>query len=55
MACLAGLRRLDIEEARNELLRLSEDTKQSDFWRAASLASFKGDPEAAVAIGSGQF
>ncbi len=55
MACLAGLRRLDVDEARNELLRLSEDTKQSDFWRAASLASFMGDPEGAVAAGSGQF
>ncbi len=55
MACLAGLRRMDLEEARNALLRLAQDPKQSDFWRAVSLASFKGDSEAAVATGFGQF
>jgi hypothetical protein len=55
MACLAGLRRLDVEEARSQLVRLSQDPKQSDFWRAVSLASFKGDREAAVATGFGQF
>ena len=55
MACLASLRRADTQEARNELLRLSRDPNQSDFWRAASLASFRDDSEAATAGGSGQF
>jgi len=55
MACLADLRRLDVQEARNELLRLSRDPNQSDFWRAATLASLNGDPEPAVAAGTGQF
>jgi len=54
MACLASLRRLDSPEAKNELLRLSQDPQQSDFWRAATLASFKSDAEPAVAA-SGQF
>ncbi len=54
MACLASLRRLDSPEAKNELLRLSQDPRQSDFWRAATLASFKSDAEPAVAA-SGQF
>jgi len=53
MACLESLRRLDDTEARIELLRLAEDPRQSDFWRAATLAP-KTDPEPA-ATGSGQF
>jgi hypothetical protein len=55
MACLAGLRRADTQEARSELLRLSRDPNQSDFWRAATLASVHDDSEAATAAGSGQF
>lgn len=53
MACLRSLRRLDNPEARNELLRLSQDPHQSDFWRAVTLASFNSNPEPAAA-GSGQ-
>ncbi len=55
MACLDSLRRMDVQEARNELLRLSQDPHQSDFWRAATLASYKGYAEPAAAAGSGQF
>jgi hypothetical protein len=54
MACLESLRHFDNPEARNELLRLSQDPQQSDFWRAATLASFKSEAEPAVAA-SGQF
>ena len=55
MACLADLQRLDVQEAKNQLLRLSRDPNQSDFWRAATLASLNGEPEPAVAAGAGQF
>lgn len=55
MTCVAALRRLDVQEARNELVRLSQDPKQSDFWRAATLATFEGTPAPVAASGSGQF
>ena len=55
MACLSGLRRLHLPPARNELLRLAQDPKLSDFWRAASLATANREPAAAVAAGAGQF
>jgi len=53
MACLESLRHLDNTAARAELLRLSQDPHQSDFWRAATLAP-NTDAEP-VAAGSGQF
>ncbi len=55
MACLDSLRQLDNLEARAELLRLAQDPHESDFWRAATLASSKGDAEPAGSAGSGQF
>lgn len=55
MACLAGLQRLDVQEARAELARLARDPAQSDFWRAAASNSFGRDPEPAASSGSSQF
>jgi len=55
MACLESLRRMNLQEARNQLSRLSQDPNQTDFWRAATLASLNGDADPAAASASGQF
>jgi hypothetical protein len=54
IACLQGLQRLDIQEARDQLWRLSRDTQVDDWWRSMSLAYFNGDAGAAQAVVSGQ-
>lgn len=54
IACLQGLQRLDIQEARNQLWRMSQDTGVDDLWRSMSLAYFNGDPGATQAGSSGQ-
>ena len=55
MACLESLRRINLQEARNQLLRMSQDPNQSDFWRAATLASLNDDLDPAASTASGQF
>jgi hypothetical protein len=55
MACLTGLHRMDMDEAKDELLRLARNPNESDFWRAASLASLQNPPEGIAAAGTGQF
>ncbi|HLH00403.1 MAG TPA: hypothetical protein VKX49_29125 [Bryobacteraceae bacterium] len=55
MACLAALRRLDVQQARNELDRLSQDPKESGFWRAATVALFPDNRERPAGTASGQF
>jgi hypothetical protein len=54
IACLRGLQRLDIQEARNQLLRLSQDPGTPDTWRAITLAYLNGEPEPVQAGVAGQ-
>jgi len=54
MACLHGLGRMHLDQATDELMRLAQNPKESDFWRAASQASIRNAPETAAA-GDGQF
>ena len=49
LACLRALRDLNVEQARNELLRLSQDPTTSSDWRAICLAYFKSDAATALA------
>jgi hypothetical protein len=53
VACLRALRRLDVQEARNELWRLSQAPATGDAWRALCLLFLRGDPEATQASASG--
>ena len=55
MACLDGLGRMQKEEAKNELKRLAQNPKETDFWRAASLSSLQNGPEITAGAGTGQF
>ena len=42
-ACLRSLQRWNVEEARNELWRLSQDPSTGSDWRAICLLYFRGD------------
>lgn len=55
-SCLRALRRLDVEEAHNELWRLSQDPGTADSWRAICLLYFHGGPAngQVAALGGGQ-
>lgn len=55
-ACLRGLQRLNFEQARNELWRLSQDPDTGESWRALCLLYFNGDtaPGQIVAAGGGE-
>ncbi|MGD0297378.1 MAG: hypothetical protein ABSE86_09690 [Bryobacteraceae bacterium] len=55
-SCLRALNRLDIEEAHNELWRLSQDRSTEDSWRAICLLYFKGHAYSSqvAALGGGQ-
>jgi hypothetical protein len=55
-SCLRALNRLDVEEAHNELWRLSQDPSTEDSWRAICLLYFNGHtPSGQVAaLGGGQ-
>jgi hypothetical protein len=55
MACLDGLGRMPTAGAKNELTRLAQNPKDTDFWRAASLSSLKNGSENIAAAGAGQF
>jgi len=55
MACLDGLGRMQMAGAKNELTRLAQNPKETDFWRAASLSSLKNGPENIAGAGAGQF
>jgi hypothetical protein len=57
ITCLRALQRLNVEEARNELRRLSQDPGTGESWRELCLSYLKGDPgpiQAAAAGGGGQ-
>lgn len=54
MACLDGLGRMHLDQAKNELMRLAQNPEESDFWRAASRASIQSTPDVSAA-GAGQF
>jgi hypothetical protein len=45
VACLRALQHLDVEEARNELRRLSLDPGTGEGWRQLCLLYLSGDPE----------
>ena len=49
VACLRALQRLNREEARNELRRLSQDPATGDGWRELCLLYLSGDPGPVVA------
>ena len=55
-ACLRALRNLDVEEAHNELWRLSQDPGTADSWRAICMLYFHGGPVTGqvAALGGGQ-
>ena len=55
-SCLRALQHLDIEEAHNELWRLSQDTATNESWRAICLLYFNGDiaTTQAAALGGAQ-
>jgi hypothetical protein len=55
-SCLRALNRLDIEEAHNELWRLSQAPSTQDSWRAVCLLYFKGYAPTGqgAALGGGQ-
>jgi hypothetical protein len=55
-SCLRALNRLDVEEAHNELWRLSQAPSTQDSWRAICLLYFKGyaAPGQGAALGGGQ-
>ena len=55
MACLEGLARMHTDQAKSELTRLAQNPKETDFWRAASLASIRNAPETTAGVGAGQF
>jgi hypothetical protein len=54
-ACLDGLGRMQMAGAKNELTRLAQNPKETDFWRAASLSSLKNGPENIAGAAAGQF
>ena len=57
ITCLRALQRLNVEEARNELRRLSQDPGTGESWRELCLSYLKGDTgpiQAAAAGGGGQ-
>ena len=47
LACLRGLRRMNVEEARYELRRLSGDPSTGDSWRSLCLLYLAGGPQPA--------
>jgi hypothetical protein len=53
IACLRALQRFNVEEARNELRRLSLDPQTGEGWRELCLVYLNGDP-APVQTGGGQ-
>jgi hypothetical protein len=52
-SCLRALNRLDVEEAHNELWRLSQDPSTQDSWRAICLLYFKGNTLSGQIVGLG--
>jgi hypothetical protein len=55
-ACLRALHRLDVEEAHNELWRLSQDAGTEASWRAICMLYFNGDTAngQVAALGGGE-
>jgi hypothetical protein len=53
LTCLRALQRLDVQEARNELLRLAQDPSTGPDWRELCLLYLNGD-SAPVLAGGGQ-
>lgn len=55
-SCLRALQRLDVQEAHNELWRISQDPATQESWRAISLLYLNGDTSTAQAgtLGGGQ-
>jgi hypothetical protein len=53
MACLRALQHLNLEEARNELYRLSQDPGTGDGWRALCQLYLSSDPGPVVGGASG--
>jgi HEAT repeat protein len=58
-SCLRALSRLNVEEAHNELWRLSQDPSTDDSWRAVCVLYFRGhtttSPAGSIArLGAGQ-
>jgi hypothetical protein len=52
-ACLRALNRLEIEQAHNELWRLSQDSATENSWRAICILYFKGDAPTVPIAGLG--
>jgi hypothetical protein len=51
-SCLRALSRLNVEEAHNELWRLSQNRSTDDSWRAVCLLYFRGHTTTTVPVGS---
>lgn len=49
IACLRALQRMNFEQARNELRRLSEDPTTGDSWRALCASYLEGSPDSTPA------
>jgi hypothetical protein len=53
ITCLRALQRLNVEQARNELLRLSQDPGTGEGWRELCLLYLSGDPGPVQAAATG--